>query len=617
MDDSQLSELLSPHMVGTLKDGFELACRTFVLDATNPFLGRFGDMLLVAAAQGELVPGEGYDLDAARRRLEWAIRDGRLYRLPNNMVVSSLDELCGLTGYRVALTPLYKKLSDEEKAQKKKPDIVTYVARFSPKAILSSQATPLGVLETLWVDGQQAVRILRVTEWKDLYETAKSVSRVLPIGLREMLLLTQGALPSQPANSVQALIHQINGITAVVLSTRNPNEIKDVQLLTEAKAVMSVPSMGIRSLSSGEIAGRIPTVVPPERVIVSAGDLSDRGSNSVIEQITGFTGTALLYGATDLAGNWVELLQLYIACMRSGLPGVFDIDIRAHTLGSYWERILQPSVALIGGAAALPQSMYGLNGNEITMAQLMGVLELPRIDGAAHLIGLPVTDFYVALHQEFVDRLNQLTGAQVQIAVRTASRLFGQVGENLAVGHAVDLIRAVLNEDRVFGTGWNGKKFRLSDIPFDQYDWSVTHWMNIFNAWPGGTVTYLLMAVLAHYGPVVLNLKDSRLGNVSKMAFVDLGIGSGNQALAAISGVTRCYPKYATKSGGDNLDLLILFEMMERYPERVVALIQAMVDRWIFPLTLSQAGLAQTFSAVYAGGWYYNRYWESPNGSFP
>lgn len=461
------------------------------------------------------------------------------------------------------------------------------------------------------------VRILYVTDWGELYETAKNVSRLLPIGTRELILVTEGEIPSQVPNTIQALIHRINGISALVVSARNFQEVSESQILYEARKVLDAPFLSVRTLTTGDTVGRIPTVLDPARMIVATDGLQNWGSNSVVQAITGFGQTSLVYGATDFAGNWVELLQLYVACLRSGLPGVFDIDIRAHTLGSYWERILQPSVALVGGASSLPQSMYGLNGDEVSMAQLMRVVDMPHVDGAAHLVNASITDFYIALHQEFVNRLNQLIGADVQLAVRTAHQLFDEVGLTITVGEAVELIRSVLNEDRVFGTRLDGKRFRLSDISVDQYDWPVTQWMQAHNAWPGGAVTYLLMAVLAHYGPVIFNFKDSRLGNVSLMSQVEFGIGQGNQARFAVSGITRCYPKYATKSGGDNVDLLILFEMLERYPDRVEAMLRAMVNRWVFPLNPEQAGLVQIFKAVYAGGWSYDRYWESPNGTFP
>lgn len=619
MNNHQTYRLFFPYRVIEQDDAFGLNCRTVVVNGQDEFHTRFADMLLIAAAQGRPVPeGKGWQ-KGTRSRLKSAIHAGQIYGLPRGMAVRSVFDLAGIcTRYKVEITPVYEKLSEEEIKAKKKPVLLSYRARFSEKAQLSRRVTPIGLLETVWVGGKPALRVLRASNWLDLYEMAKSVTRVLPVGLREILVLTEGAIPTQEPNGVQVVVHRINGVTALVLSARNPKEVKDDQLFVEAKGLLTHPICRVKQLTPREIEGRIPNVVPADRRILQIGGVIDRGPNAIIQELTGHVVTVLLYGATDIGGNLAELLQLFVACLRTGLPGVFDIDNRAHTLGSYWVRILQPSIPLIGGSKALPEELYSLNGDEITMQYLLEVLGLPQIEVARHLMKLSVVDFYVALHREFVETLNQLFGTNVQISVLTGDQLFERVSQELTIGTAIRHIRETLQEDRVLGTRLDGTQIKLSQVPADQHDNTIKEWLQRNSAWPGGALTYLLMAALSHSGPVYLNLKDSRLGYVSKMAFEELGYGTGNQALAVISGVTRWRPKFATRtSGGDNIDPLVLWEMLNRYPDRVTPLLQAMIERWIFPLGEEDIALEQVFYSVYGGGWYVDRMWQGPNGMYP
>ncbi len=607
-------ELVAPFIVSKrLKDNLGLECKTLVVYAKEAPLVRFAEELLIAAAG---VGNRWFD-DKERNTLlahiRWAIQHGTLYG-PKEVDVSSvrrLEDLPALGDYRVRVIEHRDRDSGELK----------YIARLEPMAYMSVKGTSLGTLKTMWREGKPVLRVLFSKDWYGLHETVKWVSRELPIGVSEVVVMTTSETPGIKPNSVTATLLRINGVLALGVSAKNPRQVMPETMWKEAVSVMGNRYMMLPVPKQTDRAGRITTVYPRDRLLTTLRGVRNRGANEVIRKMFGFQGTPLLYGATDFGGNWVELLQLYVACLRSGLPGVFDIDHRAHSLGSYFQRILGPSLALIGHTASLPQSLVRVSDREIKADQLMRLMGVPIPERVAHYSSRLLPDFYLQLHREFVRYMNELLGASVDVRVVRATEIYAHVAPLIKVKTAINVITQVLSDDRVFMNIPNGdthRQVRVSELSKKEHSLTVEQLLARNNAWPGGTLTYLLMGGLAHFGPIIFNLKDSRLGLVSLASTVDIpGLPGRNQSRSAVSSVVRCYPKYATREGGDNVDPLVLFEMLQRYPERTNALLKAMVERWAFPLKPENAGEFLVCRARYNGGWDITREVETSRGTLP
>jgi hypothetical protein len=597
-----------------LHDDFALTCKTVVLPVGNEQLALLAEEMLNAAGGGQTRWFTESQLANLVRQTQWAISEKNLFG-PKGTDLSGIqtpDDLLQFPQYRVRVVEV-RPNKDEDK--------VHYIARLEPKALRSRMSTAAGEIKTAWLNGKPVLRVLYAREWHGLYETAKWISRVLPVGVQELIIMSHAEMPGMEPNSLKSTLFQINGVLALGVSINNPHQVNPQQVWQEAAAIMAAKPMRLRTVSVKERDGRITTVYPAARLLTDLSEVKDYGANSTLASLYGLHQTPIMYGATDFGGNWVELLQLYVACLRTGLPGVFDIDHRAHSLGSYFKRILEPSLALVGFATSLPEALSDLSDREIRADQLLRLMGVPIPERVAHHSARQLPDFYQALHREFVTYLNELLGVQVNIHVAKGTDVFQGVSNKISVGTAVHIIREVLQEDRVFANIPNGNgrhTVRLSEVLAPDHALTVEDYLLRHDAWPGGALTYLLMGALAHSGPLIFNLKDSRLGNVALASAVDIpGLAGTNRARTAISSIVRCYPKYANREGGDNVDLLVLFEMIQRYPERINALLQAMVERWTFPLAPAEAGLCDVYRARYNGGWDHIRFYETPQGTVP
>ncbi len=84
------------------------------------------------------------------------------------------------------------------------------------------------------------------------------------------------------------------------------------------------------------------------RVIVAPTDeFRTKRGNRVIEQLLGYRQPVVTYGTTD-AANVFEFLQTLKAASILSLPAVFDNYENAHTIADYWQRVMQPSLNVLG-----------------------------------------------------------------------------------------------------------------------------------------------------------------------------------------------------------------------------------------------------------------------------
>ena len=610
--EPRLEELLFRPYTVRPADGIDhrLTCRTFVVPAGNDLLRQFGELVILAACSAKTRVRYRDDLAFFLETLSKAMAAGKLYgpatlRLKS---VTSVDELIPICGdeWRIEL------VEGQEEA----------IARVVPKSVLRTIAAEWGEIWQLENGGVASVRVVfyhaRMVRLPDI---AAEISRVIGYGLAELVMVTDQGMMAHPSEEAVAVVRTAwDGLQYLHLIPRTL-PIKDDVLYLCAQEALARKYAIIAPLGRGERAGRITTVLPDELLDMDLDQITDQGANKIALDLFGIQQTPLMYGATDIGGNVMELLQLWVACMRTKLPGIFNIELRAHNLGDYWERVLYPSLYLLGNGASLLPEMRRMRADRMSGADLFEALRIRLTDDLARLSHLPLGQFYLAVHQYLARRFNELLGANVQLEILEADLLFKMAAPDLTIGQAVDLIEEALGK-RVLANHYTNSG-QLAQIETDRVADSLRHlkvadYLAGPDAWPSGALTYLLMGAVAHHGPVWFDLKDSRLGTVSLAATLELpGMPGCNQGRYAISGVTRCYPVGRVSGTGDNIDPVVFAIMLERNERQMTQLIRTMVERWEFPLSPTTCGTVQIFQLGHAGEWSFTRMLDSQGGRRP
>ncbi len=611
MDSEMVWRLFQPYIEVRLEHlDLGLECRTIVVSQDNDLLVRFARaMILMATGVKTRIKSEE-DIGFFRRQLEHAIDQGWLHG-PADLRLDKVHNLNDLVGqlpeeYRVELfdSPVGKR------------------ARVEPCPQVMVLSTPVGDLYQVVKSGRVILRVLFfVEEIEELAPVAARISRETQLGEAELVFLLGSGQVVAPVDAKAVVLQQwIDGFVVLGLYTQL-KDVHDEVLNALAQRVLSGKLIRIRPLTQGEKSGRIPLELPNNQVALAVSDVVDLGPNSVAQELFGFDKTPLVYGATDIGGNWVELLQLWVACARTGLPGIFHVESRAHALGDYYDRILGPSIALLGNGTYLPVEMRDVRLDQINASDLFHALGLELPDYLKRLSYQGVASFYRSVHERLIVRFNELIGADVEIALVDAEKLFSVTAEELTMAQAVERLRTLfptanrvlLNRYQSFGV----EHVRISDVSTSDMHRLVNDLLAGPGVWPGGVLTYLMMSSIGHHGPVWFNLKDSRLGQVARAATVDLPVGTRrNQVHFANSGVTRCYPVTSAGVGGDNIDPVVVMLLLEKYPE-MSKMVRAMADSWVFPVTLEQVGLIRVYRVAYCGQWSMTRYLESNQGWRP
>ncbi|NTV31288.1 hypothetical protein HGA91_04920 [candidate division WWE3 bacterium] len=610
MDPVHIERLFEPYRLqGGLIDRSRLTCLTYVITTSSLSLSGFDQMLLIAATGATSIVKYPSDLAYFIRRTNEALANSTLH-VPREIAIdgiTSIEQLYALVGddWRVEL------LNDKRAAE----------ARLMRKHVVIHEATALGSFYEVQTNKTAILRVLVYDQdMTSLMQTAHAISRALGIGVNELVFISSSGEVLYPPDRPAVMTRSVHeGIKHIRLIPRTLPLSEDVLQVCARRAVSGKYSQ-IKPLSVGEKSGRIPSTLPEAVIARTIQDVTNRGLNRVVSSLTGITDTPLIYEATDVGGNCMELFQLMVACLRTGLPGVFSIEHRAHNIGDYFERVLGPSLALIGNMTTLLPELHQQRADHMTGADLFATLNVQLTPPLAALSHLPVGNFYRAVHEYLVRRVCQILRLAVRVAVVDAETLFSEATPLLTLGEAVDLIRSELDERVIANVYEHGRQRQIytSDIDRSRQWERVCTFLQGTQAWPGGALTYLLLAALSHHGPTILNLKDSRLGDVARASLTSIHLMGGvNHAQIAVSGVTRCYPIGREAHTGDNVDPVIFAMMLDQYPTEMAELIRSMMASWIFPVTPENAGLVQVFWLGSRGRWFSTRYLDSAGGQRP
>ncbi len=245
--------------------------------------------------------------------------------------------------------------------------------------------------------------------------------------------------------------------------------------------------------------------------------------NQVYDRLTRFNSPVVAYGTTD-AANVFELLQTLKAADYLGLPAVFDSYTYAHSVGDYWQRVMTPSLKVLGVTDDPRQLGFQAHAkfNQVVDPRLVQIAFSTW--GLSHVIDVAVSlannasfaQWYRGALSYLAHEVQRYLGLSIPVQVIATEQTLKYAPfwewDLPTYAQALELRakHSVVAVNRMDGSWRTDQRQLMPQVPVEQ--------IHDQGWWIGGAGIYWAQYSLGRFGGVVFTVKDSSAGQVHLLA---------------------------------------------------------------------------------------------------